>query len=67
MSWTYVATPHSIFLFLLLFPSLVKQEDDWVGMLAGIPGMLLIWLFATDLTFRRRERPARSPTWPGPG
>jgi hypothetical protein len=25
--------PHSMFLFLLLFPSLVKQEDDW-----GAPG-----------------------------
>jgi hypothetical protein len=47
--------PHSIFLFLLLFPSLVKQEDDWVGMLAGLPGTLLIWLFATYLTFRKRE------------
>ena len=59
--------PHCIFLFLLLFPSLVKQEDDWVGILAGIPGTLLIWLFATYLTFRKRERPPRSPSWRGPG
>jgi hypothetical protein len=50
--------PHSIFLFLLLFPTLVKQETDWVGMLAGIPGTLLVWLFAIYLTFRRRERPS---------
>ena len=55
--------PHSVFLFLLLFPSLVKQEDDWVGMLAGIPATLLIWLFAIYLTFRKRERPPRSPSW----
>ena len=57
-------SPHCIFLFLLLFPSLVKQEGDWVGTLAGIPGTLLIWLFATYLTFRKRERrPPRSPSW----
>ena len=48
-------SPHCVFLFLLLFPSLVKQEDDWVGTLAGIPGTLLIWLFATYLTFRRES------------
>ena len=53
-------SPHCIFLFLLLFPSLVKQEDDWVGTLTGIPGALLIWLFATYLTFRRRDRPPRA-------
>ena len=58
--------PHSVFLFLLLFPSLVKQEDDWMGTLAGIPGMLLVWLFATYLTFRRTERPPRTPSWRGP-
>lgn len=61
------ASPHCVFLFLLLFPSLVKQEDDWVGTLAGIPGILLIWLFATYLTFRKRERPPRGPSWRGTG
>jgi len=49
------SSPNCIFLFILLFPSLVKQETDWVGILAGIPGTLLIWLFATYLTFRKRE------------
>jgi hypothetical protein len=48
--------PHAIFLFVLLFPSLVNQEDDWIGTLAGIPGTLLVWLFAVFLTFRRRRR-----------
>jgi hypothetical protein len=52
--------PQSVFLFLLLFPSLVKQENDWVGMLAGLPGTLLVWLFAISLTFRKRERPLQS-------
>ena len=58
--------PHCIFLFLLLFPSLVNQEDDWTETLAGIPGILLIWLFATYLTFRKRERLPLSPSWHGP-
>jgi hypothetical protein len=59
--------PYSIFLFLLLFPTLVKQEADWVGMLAGIPGTLLVWLFATYLTFRKKERPTLSRLWRSPG
>jgi hypothetical protein len=46
--------PHAVFLFLLLFPSLVKQEDDWVSMVAGLPGTLLVWLLAVYLTFRSR-------------
>ena len=58
--------PHSVFLFLLLFPSLVNQEDDWVGMLAGIPGTLLVWLFATFITFQKTGRPPRSPLRRGP-
>jgi len=50
-------SPYCIFLFLLLFPSLVKQEGNWVATLAGTPASVLIWLFAIYLTFRRRERP----------
>lgn len=52
--------PHAVFLFVLLFPSLVKQENDWVGMLAGLPGTLLIWLFAIYVTFRKSGRTPRS-------
>jgi hypothetical protein len=55
-------SPQCAFLFLLLIPSLVLQEDDWVGMLGGVPGILLTWLFATYLTFRKRERPSWSPS-----
>ena len=54
------SSPHCVFLFMLLFPSLVKQEGDWVDTLAGLPGTLLIWLLATYLTFRKRERPPRA-------
>ena len=47
--------PHAIFLVLLLFPSLVKAEDDWVTILAGLPGAVMIWLLAVVLTFRARR------------
>jgi hypothetical protein len=47
--------PHSVLLFLLLFPSLVKQENDWVGMLGIIPGTLLVWLLAIYLTFQKKS------------
>jgi hypothetical protein len=59
-----VGNPHAQFLFLLLFPGLVKQEEDWSGLLASLPGLLLIWLLASYLTFRRRVRPAQAA---GPG
>ena len=59
--------PYCLFLFLLLFPSLVKQEDNWVGTLVGIPATLLIWRFAISLTFRRRGRPTQNPSWRDPG
>ena len=55
-------SPYCAFLFLLLFPSLVKQEDNWVGTLAGIPALLLIWIFAIYLTFRKRQRRTRNPS-----
>lgn len=49
------ANPHAIFLVLLLFPALVKGEDDWITLLAGIPGMVLIWLLAVAVIFRPRR------------
>ena len=50
------ANPHAIFLVLLIFPSLVKGEDDWESLLASVPATLFIWLLATALTFRARRR-----------
>ena len=41
-----------LFLVLLLFPSLVKGEQDWVTLLAGIPADILIWVFAVRVLFR---------------
>lgn len=48
-------SPHAIFLVLLLFPTLVKNETDWLGLLVGIPATVLIWLLAVSLTFRPRR------------
>ena len=52
--------PHAIFLVLLLLPTLVKNELDFVSLLASIPGTIVIWLLAVQLTFRRR-RPGVPP------
>jgi hypothetical protein len=49
------ANPHAVFLVLLLFPTLVKNEVDWVSLLAGIPGTVAVWLLAVRLTFRQRS------------
>lgn len=48
------ANPHAVFLVLLLFPSLVKGEQDWVTLLAGIPATILVWAFSVLLAFRAR-------------
>ncbi len=47
--------PHAIFLVLLLFPVLVKNEVDWISLLASVPGTIAIWLLAVLLTFRKRS------------
>jgi len=47
-------SPQSIFLILLISPALIKEESDWVTLLAALPATVLIWLLAVSLTFRRR-------------
>jgi hypothetical protein len=54
--------PHAIFLVLLIFPAFVKGEDDWITLLAGIPGTLLIWLFAVAVIFGPRQSLSRRST-----
>jgi hypothetical protein len=49
------ANPHALFLILLLFPSLVTAEQDWITLLAGIPATLALWLFAVSVTFHRHN------------
>jgi hypothetical protein len=51
------ANPHAVFLVLLLFPTLVKNETDWVTLFASVPEIIVVWLFAMAVTFGRR-RPA---------
>lgn len=48
--------PHAILLILLLFPSLVMSEQDWITLLAAIPPFVLLWLFTVAMTFRRQRR-----------
>jgi hypothetical protein len=49
------ANPHAIFLILLLLPSLVLGEQDWVTLMASIPATVLVWLSAVAFTFRPRR------------
>ena len=49
------ANPHAILLIVLLFPNIVRGEDDWVGLVAGLPVTILFWVFATYLIFRPRS------------
>lgn len=51
--------PHALLLVLLLFPVLVKAEDDWITMLAGIPGLLLAWYLVVRFSFARRTAPVQ--------
>lgn len=50
------ANPQANFLVLLLFPLLVKGEVDWQAILAGLPAIIAVWLFAVAVTFRSRRR-----------
>jgi hypothetical protein len=58
---------HGTFLIILLFPGIVQAGDDYATLLAGIPGMALLWYGAVALSFRRRAaqpaagEPAQSP------
>lgn len=48
---------HGAFLILLLFPDIVQAGSDWATLLAGIPGMVLLWLCVVRLSFARRTAP----------
>jgi hypothetical protein len=49
------ANPRAIFLVLLLFPTLVKGEDDWQTVLASLLPAVVVWLLSVALTFRPRR------------
>jgi hypothetical protein len=46
---------HGAFLMLLLFPGIVMAGSDCATLLAGIPSMILLWLAAVTLSFKRRS------------
>ena len=48
--------PHAIFFTLLLFPIVVRAEDDWLSIMSSIPATIFVWLLAVALTFRSRGR-----------
>ena len=53
---------HGAFLIILLFPDFVQAGSDCATLLAGIPGMVLLWLAVVSLSFTRRpgtRRPGR--------
>jgi hypothetical protein len=52
------ANPQMTALLIVLFPSLVISEQDWISLLAAIPAFVLLWWLTVVLTFRRRPRAA---------
>jgi hypothetical protein len=48
---------HGVLLILLFFPDIVVQEADSSALLAGIPGIILLWLGVVALSFTRRQAP----------
>jgi hypothetical protein len=46
---------HGALLIILVFPDIVQAGSDCATLLAGLPGMILLWLAVTSLSFRRRS------------
>jgi hypothetical protein len=50
------ANAHAAILVILVFPDLVKSEDDWITLLAGLPGLILFWVAVVMFSFSRKPR-----------
>jgi hypothetical protein len=48
---------HGAFLIILVLPELVLAGTDFATPLAGMPGMVLLWLAVTTVSFTRRPAP----------
>jgi hypothetical protein len=48
---------HGALLILLLFPGIVQAGSDCASLLAGIPGMIALWLVVVRLSFTPRPAP----------
>jgi hypothetical protein len=46
---------HGTLLIILLFPGIVEAGSDCATLLAGLPGMVLLWLLVVNLSFARRQ------------
>jgi hypothetical protein len=53
---------HGAFLIVLLFPDIVQAGTDCASLLAGIPGIILLWLAVVSLSFSRRPALAPQPS-----
>lgn len=49
------ANPQTLFLVLLLFPSLVRGEYDWQAIVSSLPSAAVVWLLSVALVFRPRR------------
>jgi hypothetical protein len=57
---------HGAFLIILVFPAIVQAGSDCAALLAGIPGMVLLWLAVVTTSFARRPAPAVMAGGPAP-
>jgi hypothetical protein len=57
---------HGAFLIILVFPDIVQAGSDCATLLAGIPGMVLLWLAVVTTSFARRPAPAVMAGDPAP-
>ena len=55
---------HGAFLIVLVFPDIVQAGSDCSTLLAGIPGMVLLWLAVVTTSFARRPAPEAVITGP---
>ena len=46
---------HGTLLIILLFPAIVEAGSDCATLLAGLPGMVVLWLIVVNLSFARRR------------
>jgi len=66
-------SPHAVFLLLLIFPVLVKNEEDVVSLLLAVASSLAVWLLAVAVAFaprspsqaQRRQAAAARIQWRG--
>jgi hypothetical protein len=53
---------HGAFLIILLFPDIVQAGSDCSSLLAGIPGLVLLWLVVVCGSFTRRTDSVSAPS-----